>query len=391
MLEYEGHGNYSISVRKRGTLIYEPPQTAKSFSHNLKSNNTVTDSIGINDIIYLPELRGELFSGKILSKEDNKPLANEKVSVSISQNHHVLKIVHTNNKGIFYFNLNEHRTNNNAILQLLGSDQDQKKIELSSVKPLNYDKFSFEEFSISEEIYAMILERSIYNQIENAYFEKKEDSTTYNRSIKAVYRNLPKTYLLDDYKRFPTIKETVVEIIANVWLKKIKEGYTFQVRKEDSFLVASEGSPLVMVDGILVQHLDDLLDYKAKEIKKISVSRHVYYIGPQLFQGILAIETNAHNYSQKMDKNNMRNAKIPSPFPQKNYYSQNYDDRSRQEAKRLPDYRSQLLWRPNLALNSKENSLTFYTSDNSGDYEVCLEGFTHMGEPISISKFIHVE
>jgi hypothetical protein len=237
----------------------------------------------------------------------------------------------------------------------------------------------------------LILEQSIYNQIENAYFEKKTDSIVTIRSNISVYEDLPETYLLDDYTRFPSIKETIVEIIENVWLKKVKGEYIFQIREHNPLMNESHDSPLVMVDGILIEHLNDLLNYKAKEIKKISISRYRYYIGSQLFYGIISFETNANDFAQKMNKDNIYNAKISSPLPLKNYYFQKYTEESSKHAKRLPDYRSQLLWKPNLKLNDQESYLVFYTSDNTGLFEISLEGYTLTGEPVSISEIIRVE
>jgi hypothetical protein len=58
---------------------------------------------------------------------------------------------------------------------------------------------------------------------------------------------------------------------------------------------------------------------------------------------------------------------------------------------RIPDFRSQLLWLPNLVLDTKYKEITFYTSDNVGDYEVSLEGFTNEGIPVSLKEVFSVK
>ena len=76
------------------------------------------------------------------------------------------------------------------------------------------------------------------------------------------------------------------------------------------------------------------------------------------------------------------------PLKIKNYFNQIYDNSKKSD--RIPDYRSQLLWLPNFNLNKNEDSLYFYTSDNNGDYEISLEGFTNEGKPVSLREIISV-
>ena len=56
------NGNYSISVRKIDELNFNKNQTSTTFSQT-KLDEFVTE----NSISYLPEIRGEILSGKIIS------------------------------------------------------------------------------------------------------------------------------------------------------------------------------------------------------------------------------------------------------------------------------------------------------------------------------------
>ncbi len=82
--------------------------------------------------------------------------------------------------------------------------------------------------------------------------------------------------------------------------------------------------------------------------------------------------------------------KLLKSQPQKSYYQQVYNVSSN-SSNRIPDFRNQLLWEPKITINSEEVVIYFYTSDNSGDYEVCLEGFTINGLPISIREVITIK
>jgi hypothetical protein len=73
---------------------------------------------------------------------------------------------------------------------------------------------------------------------------------------------------------------------------------------------------------------------------------------------------------------------------QKNYFNQTYEDNH--HYKRIPDFRNQLLWQPKIILDTNEYEIVFYSSDNNGDYEICLEGVTTNGKPVSVRKIISV-
>ncbi|MGI9553252.1 MAG: hypothetical protein ACR2MT_18740, partial [Aurantibacter sp.] len=205
-----------------------------------------------------------------------------------------------------------------------------------------------------------------------------------------VYRNFQETYLLDDYKRFKTLRETLVEIIENVFIKKIKGKLTLQVRSEDDFFVDSGDTPLLLVDGIVVQDLNNLLEYDIKKIDQINISRNEYYIGPKRYQGIVSIDTKQDDYAQQVETDNLLRTEIDGPLLSKEYYYQDYSGVSPSNTKHIADFRQQLLWRPNLELN-QETILEFFTSDNTGDFEISLEGFTSLGKPVSLSETIRVE
>src|SRR5690606_39194367 len=113
-------------------------------------------------------------------------------------------------------------------------------------------------------------------QIENGYFGAKPDT------IKSVPGTAPfnledaEVYDLDDYVRFPTIRETTIEFLANVYTTKTKNGEeVFQVRQANTYL-ESVFLPLVVVDGFLVQDQQNIINYNARKIKTIRILRNKY-------------------------------------------------------------------------------------------------------------------
>jgi hypothetical protein len=58
---------------------------------------------------------------------------------------------------------------------------------------------------------------------------------------------------------------------------------------------------------------------------------------------------------------------------------------------RIPDFRNQLLWNSDVAVNNTDTAITFFTSDVPGTYEISMEGFTEKGVPVSLKDTFKVE
>ena len=82
------------------------------------------------------------------------------------------------------------------------------------------------------------------------------------------------------------------------------------------------------------------------------------------------------------------NTSILRPQLKKIYNKIDYNNTADNE--RIPDFRNQLFWNPEVKLNNESNN-TFYTSDNSGLFEIVLEGFTKNGLPVSLKEIIEVK
>lgn len=381
-------GDYSLSVRK----AYHIENAIKSIASNYSSTNSGTiksKDKNIYDELYLPELRGELISGMVTDM-NGRPASGKKVAISIPGKDFIFKMANTNDEGAFYLNVDKEYEAENAIIQVLGDDKENFKLDIDEPASANTSDLKFNSFKITPAIKNMILERSIYNQIENSYFSLKPDSII-TPIIKAPFYvgGLSETYLLDDYTRFNTVKEVFVEIVDHVWAKSTKEGTVLKIRESD--IEESELLPLILMDGVMIQNHDHLMEYNARSIDRVSVLRNKFYFGTQIFQGIIAVETKDGDYKNRLYGDYIQDHKLFKPLDEKKYYQQFYKLNNGNGNSRIPDFRNQLLWMPDLNIDSESMVISFFTSDNNGHYEICLEGFTKRGKPVSVRKVISVE
>ena len=334
-----------------------------------------------------------MITGKIINKKTNLPEANKDIALSIIDNESVLDISTTNENGIFFFHLNVNYIGMDAILQVIDANPENYKINLHEHKSVNPNDLEFNQFKINSKMKRLILDRSIYNQIQNGYFSVKPDTIKTIEPKAPFYGNHQDIYNLDDYTRFPTVNETVIEIIEHAWTRKSQDGsrvFVVRGREFDPYF-GSELLPLVMVDGILIQNHESIIEYEAKKVKSINILRDEYYYGAQIYKGVISIKTIKGEYHRELNKNYLSSVKLFKPRQKKNYFNQWYDVSTESESSIIPDFRQQLLWIPEFTLSGNPETVEFFTSDNKGVYEISLEGFTNDGKPVSLKEVILVE
>jgi len=380
-------GNFSISVKKVDALdeLTSKAPTSSAYVNNLENNKQ-----SLKMINHLPELRGELISGKLYSVSDNKPVVNKQIALSISQNDFILRVSKTNQEGIFYFNINEDYNKEIAVLQVLENEAKDFKIVLDEHASVDYSELDFGEFKISSNYKNDLEQRNIYNQIENGYFSLKPNVLKEIDIIPPFFGDYFTTYYLDDYTRFNKIQETFVEIINDAYIKKDNsQKFNFYVNSLNPYEQLEKPAG-VIVDGVLLQDFDELLSYDSRRINRISIGRTEtnFVLGTKIFGGFIVIETIDGKFFDELTKDTLTYVNLFKPQPKKTYFKKVYTNNNK--LNRIPDFRQQLLWKPNVYMNNKEIDFTFFTSDNTGNYEISIEGFTKSGSPVSIRDYIIV-
>ncbi|UUC45747.1 hypothetical protein [Flavobacterium cerinum] len=376
-------GVYSLSVRKVDALTNPSASTPQTFI-----SNTANDTPLAGGTLHIPELRGELLSGKIVSKS-NKEVNHKNVALSLPGKSFELKMAVTDNEGNFFFTLDRYPNSNNAVIQVVDSESNDYSIVLQEAQQIDLSQLRFPEaFNLNPAYRTAIEERSTANQIENAYYTKKRDSLEVAPRTQPFYHSLQKDYFLDDYTRFSTFRETVTEIIPELFFREKSGKFSIHLRNTST----NDGSidiPLVMVDGLLIQNTDELFQYNTYNIHKISLVNKAYIYGPIVYSGIVSIITKNFDYQTKASGDFIKKTEIIRPAKKKTYYSPKYD--GTQNLERIPDYRYQLTWLPNLQIDQEAKTVSFYSSDIKGTFEIILEGFTEKGEPVYSKDYIEVQ
>jgi hypothetical protein len=380
-------GNYSISVRKTDQLTTGKQLTATEFKNKWLTKSGDYDST--EKEIIVPELRGEIITGSVSAKNGSSSIQNKNIALSIPGKSFTFKTTNTNTSGKFMFNLDKTNTGSNLVIQIIDEDREKYTVQLEEPREINYSLLQFKSnFNLSPDMKNSILQRSVARQIENAYYNKKADSIVVANTTDNFFKNIAKEYILDDYTRFSSLQETITEVLFEVYYKQSENNFTIGVRDFDTNF-ESPGSTLVLVDGLLIQDFKELFNYSTKNIYKVSIITGGYYYGSKLFNGVISFTTFRQDYVSKQSGAYKLETKILRPVPKKEYFTPDYTNKLKN--KRIPDYRYQLLWLPQITLANTENPISFYTSDVTGTFEITLEGFTDQGIPVSLKNTFEVK
>ncbi|MBE7641239.1 hypothetical protein GUB10_12925 [Salegentibacter sp. BLCTC] len=369
-------GNYSLSVYKKNKLKLPDKLNISNFQKIYPKEDNNSNSTSSQ--LYLPELRGDLFRGTISTTNKNLSVSNQSLAVSVPGDNFQLKISNTNEEGVFYFNLDASQSVDNLVVQMMGENAHDFEIELDSLPKFNYSSLYFPPLEISPDMESEIVKRSVFNQIENSYYSIKPDTLKTQGKKEPFFgsKNIA-VYPLDDYTRFPTVKETFIEVISAAKIRENKKGESvFGVYSRNSDLEFIS-SALLLVDGLYIENTEALMNYSANKIDVIKVVRNEYYYGSKIFGGIISIETKENDFVGSYQSGSLKKFDIIPVRAAKNYYVVNY---KKQELDRIPDFRRQLLWKPRLTNNFQ--NISFFTSDVEGDYIITLQGISNDGRII---------
>jgi len=380
-----GAGNYSISVVKKEVNAAPNTKMATSFSEKIIIDKTATNNFRKT------ATKGITVQGNLVNIQTNTSQANKDISLSIPGKDFVFKVTTTDAVGNFNFILDPAITAKKAILQVLDAAPENYRFVLLAEAGVPYTSLKFTNFVMDASQQEIIQNRSVYNQIENAYYSVKPDTIQATIPPKSFIHFEEKIrYNLDDYTRFPTLRETITEYVTLISPARDKEGNRVLKAFQRDLSAETGHLPLLFIDGVFVHNHSDFLAVDVMNIQTIALVQRNYQFGKTDYQGVILLETIDASFAK--NKNTLPYYEIPlfTAQPKKKYYKQKYDGGTLNSYNRIPDYRHQLVWEPSVAITTSNTPFSFYTSDVLGEYVISIEGFTQFGTPVSVKKEIVV-
>ena len=210
--------------------------------------------------------------------------------------------------------------------------------------------------------------------------EDLEDSS--NFSIRPFYDKPDEVIRINDYIDLDDLGMYFTELPGNVHLHKRNDKYEMRIINAAGMQLFN--SPLIMVDYVVVNDLQQVLKMNPKDINRIEIVREYYQKGDANFGGIVNFISNENDFASY----EFSNSAISISY---DFLTRNNIHQSVRPIENKPDARTTLLWMPNVNTNKSSIPLTFYTSDMSGAFMIVIQGLDKNGNSVYYSQEFVVE
>ncbi len=255
---------------------------------------------------------------------------------------------------------------NNTVL--IRNDFDSKYPKVASV-PIRYDSV----------LHSLLEFLNLQQQLERIYPKNASKSVYENDRLNIASTNIVEPdsrIVLGDFVKLSTMTEVFREITPGVRLHK-KEGkenlsvFNFEQQKWYD-------SPLILLDNVPVFDIEELLKVNPAKVVALEVYNSDYILGDYVIGAIVSIITSTDDFANYQWGEQIAFTTFKAFSPPKAFEQVLHTENSH-----YPDYRPVLYWQPDVILNEEKvgETISFYTPDRPGIYEILVQGLTNKGEP----------
>jgi hypothetical protein len=363
----------SVSVAK-SVLVNSTDQT--SF-YSFSPVDKIISRVGGQENI--AELEGHLISGTLRLKTTDEPLKDIELSLSFVGKTALCQFGKTDKNGQFNFIIKESGLNE-IVIQPLSQDIMGYYIELNQPFSNTFSKFRAGTFFLDSSRIDEINKVIVSMQINNIYEPFRQSGPAEPNTVMPDFYGKPENSVkMADYIELTSLREAVKEIIPNVSTLKQNGKYDFKLTnkfKGQPF----ENMPLILVDGVPVYDFEKVLSINSKEIERTDVINTRYFYSENVFDGIVSFITKKGNLSAMEFDNSIFRQVYEGCQVQQSFFTPDYTTATTKD-NRIPDYRNTLYWKPDVHTGKDGKAeIGFFTSDETGNYNIVVEGISSVGE-----------
>jgi len=350
-------------------------------------NSSNTYSVNANRY---PEKDAYVLEGKVNDRNTKHPFANENIFLSRIGAYADISTFCTDNEGRFFFNLPLKKGLHDISIQIAGKDNLDLSIKLKEkfntegIAPLSWDpkQLKGDQLAYIKQLFENFRIRAIYQQ---KTYEKTKDTCLY-RGESNFFGKPTHSIHIDDYIRLDSLEEYFHEFVSTVKIKYRKNKPYMNVFSPEIVRVFKQ-APLLMYDGLILSDASTILNKNSKEIDKIEVVPFEYFYGSSHMYGIINVISKTQDCELNQLPKNTERYYLPLFTNGVEFIDHNVPLKTHHA-----DYRTDLLWEPDIILTKDKNfELEFTSSGVKGEYELTVEGITEDGEPIVLKQSIWVE
>lgn len=382
--------NISVSVVKSCLLDQNQKRSIFLSENDLLLSYPAPSFItsGVKRKKLLPEVEGELLTGKITNIQNGEPIENKKFMLNVVSKSPIIKIVRTDSNGDFRFLINRYGKEE-IVIQPYSKDTTlfSYKVEVNDPYCLNYGENRWESF-IMDPLRAKRVNDAIVNmQINTVYSNcREEEAMAVAVEEEDSFYGKPEVSVpIDKFIELPSIEEAISEIVPFVWLKRSKNEYKFDTFEAPSY-IKRRGETLTLVDGIPIRDIKGILDINLHDIESIEVVNLNYFMESERLGFLLAFYTKDRDLGGMEFDNRIFRQVHQGYVNQYKYVSPDYSDENAKNST-LADFRNLLYFNVFEEIEvSKPLHFSFYTCDEETEYTIVVKGINENGEFVEERK-----
>jgi hypothetical protein len=330
--------------------------------------------------VNLPEPDGHIISGVIKNSVSGDPLAKENIVLSFVGKTALCRFTKTDENGRFIFVAPEDGIRE-LVIQPVSSGPDQYFIELDNPFPDSFSRSYPNTFTLDTGMLEVINNAVISMQVKRIYdssLPAKPESPA-KTSINDFFGRPDYTTRMSNFIQLASLREAIKEIVPGA-VTTSRKGKTVINTIYKNNLQIETRNPLVIVDGVPVFDHEKVLNITGDKIEKIDVLNTEYIISGIALGGIINITTYDGDLSVIEFEKPVFRQEFEAMRGGSDFNCPDYSDLSQKES-RIPDFRNTLYWNPEVETDENGHTvIEFYSSDQSGDYRLLVEGFTSDGK-----------
>lgn len=255
---------------------------------------------------------------------------------------------------------------------------------------LNIDPMPHRRTSTDDRYFSFAGKRAEINRSYRYHLETRVDYNppSLNALIEEEVLGADLVVNLDDYYLFPTMSETLREVVDILQHRRQRGRDVVRLFFDDRNRFA-EGEPLFVIDGVITDNVLYFLSLKPSDVATIKVIHKegkLKTFGSIGSNGIVLVET-------KIPGNQSLVPRAPQTFRVKGvqHPSPIHNRQTGQRRPRVPDLRTNLYWNPSISTGpSGEITIEVPASDVTGTFKVRVDGLTSDYQPLSIEEEFEV-
>ncbi len=350
------------------------------------ANNAITNPLifatskaSIDSIKYMPEIFSSYISGTVYNKTDNTFQSNVPVYLSFLGNNAKLLAYNTNEAGEFFFPFPESFRTNEFFIS---AQADNKKLNIEfnenwCKKPVH---INIEDIILSNSELIIANELSVNSQLLKKFDKEKQEKQHFaNDSVKKFFYGTPdKIYTTQKYIDLPNIEEFIYEVVKEFSVLHKKDEPYLSMKDKNTF---RNYPPLTLVDNVPIM-LKTLLAIDMKKVKQLEIINGGYIIGDLKYCSVINVITNNSDFAGiTLPENAMF---FNYNLPGKSYSHELKTDNPANKG-RIPDLRNTLYWNSDIQFINNSSSISFYTSDITGEYQIIVQSVSKITGNVSYS------